>query len=373
MVVFGGRGVSDLSSLSLGGGDGGNFASLNYASLNNNANNNNTKDASRDNIGKSTKGGKSGKDNNNNAANNLDENGYPQAGTLTYANTPLLMNDFGVFDLASSHWQIGLRVEGLAPPARYGHSVVATQNHIIIFGGIGEANTLLNDVWVLSFDKPGTIVWKPVTFRESAALLGNTTNPPGVGTAAAATVIVPNLTNNSNNNQNQNQNQINRASTPGGASNASTSSSPFQPSPRVGSSLTRISKSCVAVACGRIVPEASLVGQNFGSTNTTLGSGNNNITNIISSSKTTISNNNKTSSKSILPSTTTATTIQQLQQQQLKQQQQQMMKQKPQAVSSGVYFLDISKIIVDELNPPPVTTQGGFGSGRGSARETPQP
>lgn len=164
-----------------------------------------------------------------------------QAQALLYAGTPLLMNDIAVFDVAAAHWQIGLRLEGVAPPARFGHSAVAaTPNHVLIFGGTNDQGALMNDAWVLAFDKPGAIIWRPVIYsplpppvsgKSAADNNSGVTTTPQSATAAAAAIV---------------------------AASASSSLVP-PPAPRAASVLVRLGRSnCIAVVAGRTKPSSLL-------------------------------------------------------------------------------------------------------------------
>lgn len=293
MVVFGGRGVSDLSSLSLSDGLGG-VSSLQNA----NDNTTNSKSSKLDAKAQAALLA---------AQQNQQQQALPQ-----FANTPLLMNDFGVFDIASSHWQIGLRVEGLAPPARYGHTAVSTAggNHIVIFGGIGDQGNLLNDCWVLSFDKPGTIVWRPVTHLINPR--GDTPLPMISGVA-----------------QQQQQQQ---------KDSHWKDSTPYQPTPRTGAGVVKVTKSIVAVVAGRTGP--SLLEPI--DTNSTSSANQFNNTMIVG----------KSSSSSAASLTTTSSSP---------------LLNSKYPTSASVHFLDISRVVADEMK------SGGGAGGRNSEVTTPQP
>lgn len=70
-----------------------------------------------------------------------------------------VLGDVCVFDTTSAgQWNMNIRVEGALPP-RYGHSAVAIGDNILIYGGISDQGTLLNDVWMLNCEKPHVFTW----------------------------------------------------------------------------------------------------------------------------------------------------------------------------------------------------------------------
>jgi hypothetical protein len=75
------------------------------------------------------------------------------------------LNDTAVFDASSNHWAINAKsADGSPQPSpRYGHSAVLVGPNVLVFGGTGEGNQLLNDLWLLRVDKVTAMLWQKVT------------------------------------------------------------------------------------------------------------------------------------------------------------------------------------------------------------------
>lgn len=59
-----------------------------------------------------------------------------------------------------------LKFEANKPPKRYGHNMIYSKPHLIIFGGTSEDNKSLNDVWIINIDeyKDLKVEWTEVKF-----------------------------------------------------------------------------------------------------------------------------------------------------------------------------------------------------------------
>ncbi|KAI1721100.1 galactose oxidase, central domain-containing protein [Ditylenchus destructor] len=69
-------------------------------------------------------------------------------------------NNVYVLDITRRIWNMP-SIPGPCPPPRYGQShILLDARHLIIIGGCGGPNVMLNDVWLLDFDLEGDTEWR---------------------------------------------------------------------------------------------------------------------------------------------------------------------------------------------------------------------
>lgn len=88
------------------------------------------------------------------------------------------LNDVHVLDVETSTWH-DVRCAGEPPPPRYGHTATLVGRRMFVFGGRGENNVVLKDMYLLDLDEWCWVKVNPTTtaptsrFDHADVLIGN--------------------------------------------------------------------------------------------------------------------------------------------------------------------------------------------------------
>ena len=72
-------------------------------------------------------------------------------------------NDFWCFDTSTNQWTPLPPSQGLVPPPRWGHTLVAYGNTLVVYAG-SNMEAVLDDIWVVDVSMLPMVHWKPLRF-----------------------------------------------------------------------------------------------------------------------------------------------------------------------------------------------------------------
>ena len=90
----------------------------------------------------------------------------------------MYLNDVHVLDVETSTWH-DVRCAGEPPPPRYGHTATLVGRRMFVFGGRGENNVVMKDMYLLDLDEWCWVKVNPTTtaptsrFDHAEVLIGN--------------------------------------------------------------------------------------------------------------------------------------------------------------------------------------------------------
>ena len=80
-------------------------------------------------------------------------------------------NDFWCFNTSTNRWIALPSKDGLNPPPRWGHTLVAYGNTLVVYAG-SNMEAVLDDIWVVDVSSLPNIEWKQLSFASSLQPMG---------------------------------------------------------------------------------------------------------------------------------------------------------------------------------------------------------